>query len=329
MWTPVSTEIRLDDAAREFAAATADPPYLADLGPEAGRVAVEETQSGDTARPELVEEWFRIPHRSGEDIPTRILKPLANDPLLPSILYLHGGGWALGSAKTHDRLVRELVTGTDAAIVFPEYSRSPEARYPLALEQVYSVFQWINEHGAEVGLDSTRLAVAGDCAGGNLAAALTLLAKRDGHAPFVGQLLFYPITDAELASASYDEFAEGFWLRRDAMRWFWNQYTTSLEQRNEITASPLRARLDELVGLPPALVITAEADVLRDEGEAYASRLREAGVEAVAVRYAGTIHDFVMLDALRSSPSAEAAIRQGTSFLRDVFGRSPSDARAS
>jgi acetyl esterase/lipase len=216
--------------------------------------------------------------------------------------------------------VRELAVGTGAAVVFPEYDLSPEARYPVAIEQNYTVAQWIVTDGVHHQLDATRIAVAGDSVGGNMTAALTLMAKDRGDVPLTAQVLFYPVTDAAFDTGSYRQFAEGYFLRRDAMRWFWDQYTTDEAQRAEITASPLRATTEQLAGLPPALVITAEADVLRDEGEAYAGKLREAGVPVTAVRYQGIIHDFVMLNALADTHAARAAISQAVATLRTAFG---------
>jgi acetyl esterase/lipase len=205
--------------------------------------------------------------------------------------------------------------GANAAVVFPNYSLSPEAQYPTAIEESYAVATWVAQHGAEANLDPTRIAIAGDSVGGNMSAALTLLAKQRGDVSFVQQVLFYPVTDASFDTDSYHQFAEGYFLRRDAMQWFWDQYTIDTAQRAEITASPLRASIDELAGLPPALVITGEADVLRDEGEAYANKLRAAGVPVTAVRYQGIIHDFVMLNALRGTHAASAALAQAISTL--------------
>jgi acetyl esterase len=209
--------------------------------------------------------------------------------------------------------------GTGAAVVFPEYDRSPEARYPVAIEQSYATAKWVAEHGAEKNLDTTRIAIAGDSVGGNMTAAVTLLAKQRGDVSFRQQVLFYPVTDANFDTESYLKFAEGYFLGREGMKWFWDQYTTDLAQRAEITASPLRASLAELKDLPPALVITGEADVLRDEGEAYAAKLRQAGVPVTAVRYQGVIHDFVMVNALRETHAAEAAITQAIGVLRKAL----------
>lgn len=305
----------LEPAAAEFAKATANPPYLFDLAPAEGRKAVDDVQSGDIAKPAVDEEWITVSGGPTGSVRARIVKPAGAEGVLPVVLYIHGAGWVFGNAHTHDRLVRELAVGAHAAVVFPEYDLSPEARYPVAIEQNYAVAQWVVTEGAAKGLDGARLAVAGDSVGGNMAAALTLMAKERGDVTPVQQVLFYPVTDASFDTGSYHQFATGYFLRRDGMQWFWDQYTTDEAERAQITASPLRATTEQLTGLPPALVITAEADVLRDEGEAYANKLRQAGVPVTAVRYQGVIHDFVMLNALRGTHAADAAIRQASAVL--------------
>ncbi|MGF0174961.1 alpha/beta hydrolase [Streptomyces sp. Marseille-Q5077] len=310
----------LEPAAQAFVEATANPPYLFDLGPAEGRKTVDEVQSGEIAKPAVDEEWVTVSGGPTGEVKARIVRPAGATGTLPVIIYIHGAGWVFGNAHTHDRLVRELAVGTGAAVVFPEYDLSPEARYPVAVEQNYAVARWVVAEGASKELDASRIAVAGDSVGGNMTAALTLMAKERGDVPLVQQVLFYPVTDAAFDTGSYDRFAEGYFLRRDAMQWFWDQYTTDEAERAQITASPLRAGVEQLQGLPPALVITAEADVLRDEGEAYANKLREAGVPVTAVRYQGIIHDFVMLNALRGTRAAEAAIGQAVSVLKGAFG---------
>jgi acetyl esterase/lipase len=309
----------LEPAAQAFADATASPPYLFDLGPEAGRRAVDEAQSGDIARPDIEEEWITVSGGPTGGVRVRVLRPPRATGTLPVVLYLHGAGWVFGNAHTHDRLARELAVGAQAAVVFPEYSLSPEARYPVAVEEGYTVAQWITRDGAAKALDASRIAVAGDSVGGNMAIALTLMAKERGDVRFIQQVLFYPVTDARFDTASYRQFATGYFLRRDAMQWFWDQYAPDESDRARITASPLRAHPDQLRGLPPALVITAEGDVLRDEGEAYAAKLRLAGVPVTAVRYEGVIHDFVMLNALRETRGADAAINQAAAALRSAL----------
>jgi len=309
----------LEPAAQAFAEATANPPFLADLPPSEGRALVDEVQSGEVAKPDVDEEWITIAGGPTGEVRVRIVKPRGATGVLPVILYIHGAGWVFGDARTHDRLVRELAVGAGAAVVFPEYDRSPEVRYPVAIEQNYAVAQWVVDNGAAKRLDAARFVVAGDSVGGNMAAALTLMAKDRSGPTLAAQVLFYPVTDANFNTPSYEQFAEGYYLRRDAMPWFWDQYTTDDAQRNEITASPVRATREQLAGLPPALVITAEADVLRDEGEAYANKLRDAGVAVTAVRYQGIIHDFVMLNALRETHAADAAIRQAIAFLSEAL----------
>ncbi|MDI2128291.1 alpha/beta hydrolase [Yinghuangia seranimata] len=313
----MSNQPVLEPAAQDFADATAQPPFLYQIPPAEGRTAVDGVQSGEgVALPPVDEEWVTVQGGPTGAVRVRIVRPRGVIGTLPVVLYIHGAGWVFGNAHTHDRLVRELAVGARAAVVFPEYDLSPEARYPVAIEQNYSVAQWIVREGHGKGLDGTRLAVAGDSVGGNMTAALTLMAKQRGDVRIVRQVLFYPVTDAAFDTDSYLRFAEGYFLRRDAMRWFWDQYTTDEADRARITASPLRASLDELTGLPPALVITAEADVLRDEGEAYAAKLRAAGVPVTALRVQGAIHDFVMLNALRGTQAAELAIGLATDTLR-------------
>ncbi|WP_040793956.1 alpha/beta hydrolase [Nocardia higoensis] len=309
----------LEPAAQEFVTATANPPYLFDLGPIEGRKTVDEVQSEEIRKPEVDEQWVTVQGGPTGQVPVRIVRPAGATGTLPVILYIHGAGWVFGNARTHDRLVRELAVGAGAAVVFPEYDLSPEARYPVAIEQNYVVARWVVIEGAANGLDPARLAVAGDSVGGNMAVALTLMAKERGDVPLVQQVLFYPVTDANFDTGSYHQFATGYFLRRDGMQWFWDQYTTDRAERAQITASPLRATTEQLAGLPPALVITAEADVLRDEGEAYAAKLRAAGVPVVATRYQGIIHDFVMLNALRGTNAAEAAIAQAVTTLRKAL----------
>ncbi|MFJ9722150.1 alpha/beta hydrolase [Streptomyces sp. NPDC101209] len=310
----------LEPAAQAFVEATANPPYLFDLGPVEGRKTVDEVQSGEIDKPAVDEEWITVSGGPTGSVRARVVRPAGATGTLPVILYIHGAGWVFGNAHTHDRLVRELAVGADAAVVFPEYDLSPEARYPVAIEQNYAVARWIVEQGASKDLDAGRIAVAGDSVGGNMTAALTLMAKERGDVPLVQQVLFYPVTDASFDTASYHQFATGYFLRRDGMQWFWDQYTTDEAERAQITASPLRASTEQLTGLPPALVITGEADVLRDEGEAYANKLRTAGVPVTAVRYQGIIHDFVMLNALRETHAAEAAINQAVATLRTALG---------
>jgi len=310
--------IQLESEAQAFAEAVAKPPFLFERGPEKGRPFFDQVQSGPAVKlPVDIEELTIEDGPSNRHVSIRILRPLHAPAVLPVIIYIHGAGWVFGNQHTHDRLIRELAIGTRAAVVFPNYSLSPEAKYPTAIEESYAVLRWVAEHGHSRGMDPARVAVAGDSVGGNMSAAVTLMAKERGGPVLQRQLLFYPVTDAAFDTESYHQFAEGYHLRRDAMQWFWDQYTTNAGERNEITASPLRAGIEQLNGLPPALIITAEADVLRDEGEAYANKLRAAGVRVTAVRFQGTIHDFVLLNALANTAAAHGAIALANAWLRD------------
>jgi acetyl esterase len=311
--------ITLEPAAQQVADLTAKPPFLYQLGPEGARKVLDDIQSAPINKPEIVDEWITVPADVG-DVRVRIVKPVNAPGLLPVILYVHGGGWILGNAGTHDRLVRELAVGAKAAVVFVEYDRSPEARHPVAIEQAYATAQWIVAEGAGRGLDANRMTVAGDSVGGNMAAVLAILAKQRGDVRFVHQSLYYPVTDAGQESASYKEFADGPFLTAKAMAWFWDAYLPDVNKRNDVTVSPLRASLEQLSGLPPALVIVDENDVLRDEGEAYARRLLQSGVPTTCVRYNAIIHDFMMLNPVRSTQAANAAIEQAIGTLRKVFG---------
>jgi acetyl esterase/lipase len=264
------------------------------------------------------ERWFTVPAEVG-DVRVRIVRPPDVTDALPAIVYMHGGGWVLGNAHTHDRLVREFAVGTGAAVVFVEYDRSPEAHYPVAIEQGYATAQWIVREGAANGLDPERIAVAGDSVGGCMTAALALMAHDRGDVRFVQQSMYYPVTDAAMDTGSYKQFAEGYFLAAKGMAWFWDAYLPDLERRSEAYASPLRASDEQLAGLPPAFVIVDEADVLRDEGEAYAARLRAAAVAVTTVRYDGITHDFMMLNPLSSTHATRAAVAQAISILRDAL----------
>jgi acetyl esterase len=312
------TEIKpvLEPAAQEFADATANPPQLYGLPVAEGRKMVDSVQDGDIPAPPVDITDLMIAGGPSGEVSIKIFRPQGAPGELPVLLFTHGAGWVFGDAHTHGRLVAELATRAGAAAVFTNYTLSPEAKYPTALEEIYAVLEWISGHGAEQGLDPARIAVSGDSVGGNMTTAITIMAKQRGGPAIAAQLLYYPVTNANFDTGSYHQFATHYWLSRQGMQWYWDQYTTDPAQRAEITASPLRASLDELSGLPPAMVIVGEADPLRDEGEAYAAKLRSAGVPVTAVRYGGIIHDFVMVNALRDTHAAKAATAQGGEFLR-------------
>jgi acetyl esterase len=325
---PASQDYGLEPAAADFARAAAEPPAVYELAPQVARQVLEDIQGGWTSKPDVVSTWTNVP-TTGGPVPVRIVRPVGCVGPLPAVLYLHGGGWVLGNSETHDRLVRELAVGADAAIVFVEYDRAPEAPYPVALEQAHAVARWVTRQGDAVDLDPARLAVAGDSSGGNLAAALAIMAEQRGEVRFVHQSLYYPATDAGQDSDSYREFAHGPHLTAAAMAWFWDAYVPDPAMRGATTVSPLRASLEELAGLSETLIIVGECDVLRDEGEAYGRRLTAAGVRCTSIRYNGTLHDFMMLNALRETAAATAAISQAARVLRGVLhpGRTPEEER--
>ena len=310
----------LDKPAAELAAYLAQGPGLSELPLEEVRKSLEGAQAG-VPMPDVDEAWITVPADVG-DVNVLLIKPRGADADLPVVLYMHGGGWIFGSASSHGRLAAELAVASHAAVAFIEYTLAPEAKYPVQIEQCYGVARWVIEEGDAHGLDSSRIAVAGDSAGGNMATVLCLMAKQRGDVTFVQQSMYYPMTDAltDQDSESYRLFRDGPYGDAKTMEWFWSTYVPEEELRSESTVSPLHATLDELKGLPPALVIVDENDIIRDQGEAYATKLREADVPTASVRFNGTMHDFMMLAVLRDSETTHAAMSLAASTFRRAFG---------
>jgi len=302
-------------------------PPIYQLSPEEARTVLEKIQSVPVEKPRVTVEEKTIPVGPKGGVSINIVRPEGIDEMLPIIMYFHGAGWVMGSAFTHERLVYQLAAETRAAVVFVNYSRSPEAKFPLAIEEAYAATEYIFEERSKLNLDPSRLAVAGDSVGGNMAIAVTLLAKERKGPKIQHQVLFYPVTSSELNTPSYQQFSEGPWLTKAAMEWFWNAYEPDVSARKNLLISPLHSSIDQLKGLPPALIITAENDVLRDEGEQFAHKLTQAGVEVTAVRFLGTIHDFVMLNALAKTPPTKEALKLTTSHLLEVFQKQSSKIR--
>lgn len=312
----MTERISLEKSAIEFSDANAPHPRIYELPPEEGRALLEKVQESPVDKLPVDIEDLKVDTGQWGSINVRFVRPEGNTDKLPVIFYIHGAGWVFGSAQTHDKLIRELAVRTNSVVVFPEYSRSPEAKYPTAIEQSYAVLQKLSELAESKGLDLTELAVAGDSVGGNMATVMTILTKERQGLPIQKQLLFYPVTDANFTTDSYQEFAENYFLTKEGMKWFWDQYTTDDSERSEITASPLRATSEDLADLPPALILTGEADVLRDEGEAYARKLRDVGVAVIQVRFQGMIHDFVMVNSLDQTNATRAAMLLATQWLQ-------------
>ena len=287
---------------------------LETLSPIDARNVLIGAQKGAKLAPADVSE--KIIMVDGKPLNLTIVRPAGAKGVLPAFMFFHGGGWILGDYPTHERFVRDLVADSGAVAVFVNYSPSPESRYPAAINEAYGATKWVAENGAQIQVDGTRLAVAGNSVGGNMAAVVALKAKANGGPKLRAQVLFWPVTNANFEDASYNEFANDHFLTKGMMKWFWDAYTTNPIQRQEIYASPLLATPDQLKDLPPALVQTAEKDVLRDEGEAYARKLDGAGVTVVATRYNGMIHDFGLLNVLSGIPTTRAALHQASEELR-------------
>lgn len=248
----------------------------------------------------------------------RIVRPEGASGALPVVMYFHGGGWVMGDKLTHDHLIRELAAGSKSAVVFVDYDNAPAVRYPTNNEQAYAALEYVAKNGASLSLDGSRIAVAGDSAGGNMAASVTLMAKERKGPRIAHQVLFYPVTADISDNESYQLFGNGPYLTTKAMHYFLDANFPA-DRRGEVLAFPLQASVEQLRNLPSGTIIVAENDLLRAEGEAYGRKLLEAGVSVNSSRYNGTIHDFVMLNALAGSRAAKAAIVQASTALHGAL----------
>lgn len=318
---PAETDPSIQSQTREFLKAlnSGGGKPLEQLSPADARQVLVGAQESVEADYSGIEESEKTITQDGLSVTIHVVRPLGATGILPVFMFFHGGGWVLGDYPTHRRLVRDLVVESGAVAVFPDYTPSPEAQYPVAIHQAYAATKWVAAHGAEIGVDGSKLAVAGNSVGGNMAAAIALLAKDQNGPRLRQQVLLWPVTNADFDTESYHDFAEGRFLTRNMMIWFWDNYTTEPGRRAEIYASPLKATADQLKGLPPALVQTAENDVLRDEGEAYARKLDEAGVPTTLTRYQGMIHDYGLLNPLAHVPAVQTAIRQAAVVLQHAL----------
>lgn len=290
-------------------------PPIDQVGPELAReqMRAERASMGPSAPVARIRDCA-VPGPAGE-IPIRVYAPENSAPL-PVLVYFHGGGWVLGDLDTHHNVACSLANKSGCMVVAVDYRRAPEHKYPAAAEDCYAAAQWLMQNAGSLGGDASRVAIGGDSAGGNLAAAVTLMARDRGGRQPQFQVLVYPVADHSLNTASYRDFAEGYLLSRSMMAWFWDCYLPKPADGQQPYASPLRAK--DLRGLPPALVLTAEYDPLRDEGEAYAARLCEAGVPVTLTRYDGMIHAF--FSRLDRFELADIAHQQVAAALRKAFG---------
>lgn len=268
-----------------------------------------------------IDETERIISQNGYEVKIHIAKPKDVKENAPVFVFIHGGGWVLGDYPTHRRLVRDLVVASGAVAVFPDYTPSPEAKYPVAINQIYATTQWVAENGKQIGVNGNNLAVVGNSVGGNMATVIALMAKNKKGPDIKLQVLLWPVTDANFETQSYNLFEEGRFLTKNMMKWFWDNYLPAIDKRKDIYASPLQANLEQLKGLPQTLVQTAENDVLRDEGEAYARKLNEAGVKVTLTRYNGLIHDYGLLNPIAHVSAVQMATLQAAVMIKDVLNK--------
>ena len=289
------------------------------LSPVDARAVLVDAQKSVIVDYSGIEESERTITQDGLTVKIHIVKPIGAKSESPVFIFIHGGGWVLGDYPTHRRLVRDLVVDSGAVAVFPDYTPSPEARYPMPTNQIYAATKWVSLHGSEIGVNGKNLAVVGNSVGGNMTASVVLMAKEKKEPKIKLQIMLWPVTDANFETASYRDLGEGRFLTRNMMIWFWDNYLPDVEKRKEIYASPLQASLDELAGLPPALIQVAENDVLRDEGEAYARKLDEAGVSVTLTRYGGLIHDYGLLNPIAKVPAVKTALLQAAACIRKTL----------
>src|SRR5262245_42597433 len=254
--------------------------------------------------------------QDGLKVPLHIVRPAGSKTVLPAFIFIHGCGWVLGGLPTHERFVRDLVADSGFTAVFVNYTPSPEAHYPTAINEIYAAAKWVAAHGDEIGVDGKRLAIVGNSVGGNMTAAVALKAKHSGVPEFKCQVMLWPVTDANFDTDSYLEYAEGYFLSRAMMKWFWDAYAPDQAKRREIYASPLQATAEQVKGLPPTLIQVAGNDVLRDDGLAYSRKLDAAGVDVTSVRYENLIHDYGLLNAISQVPAVRDALHQTAEMLK-------------
>lgn len=283
---------------------------LYELSPEEARAFLANLQKEDYKYLEAEVRDLELETEEAGAVSVRLVRPSdKKEELLPLIVYSHGGGWVMGDSEVYDMTIRKLAKKSKSAVAFINYSRSPEAKYPKAINQIYAALKYFAINGAKYNIDTEHIAIAGDSAGGNMATAVAIKAIKENGPNICFQALIYPVTDAEMKTESYKEFRDGPWLTQKAMEYFWNAYLPDKSYKDEIMVSPLKAELEDLEGLPPTLIITDENDVLRDEGEAYARKLIEAGVDTVSIRINNLHHDFIMLNSLRESKAVKTAFK--------------------
>ncbi len=296
-----------------------DGPPLEALSPKDARQVLIGAQNSVTYDYSDIEESERTITQDGQTMTIHIVKPKGAKDNLPVFMFFHGGGWVLGDYPTHRRLVRDLVVKSGAVAVFPDYTPTPDAKFPVAINQAYAATVWVSKNGKSIGVDGSRLAVAGNSVGGNMSTVVALMAKENQGPKLAFQLLLWPLVDADMSRPSYKKFAQGRFLTTSTMKWMWDMYLPNPVDRKQKYVSPINASLEDLKGLPPALIQVAENDILFDEGVAYGRKLDEAGVPTTVTVYNGMIHDYGMLNPLSHVPGVKEALTQASAVLRDAL----------
>lgn len=319
----IAGDPRLSNGTKEFLKAlnSPAPPELEKLSPAEARQVLEGAQASADVNYSGIDETEKTIDADGYEIKLNIVRPEGADEKLPVFMFIHGGGWVLGDYPTHRRMVRDLVVNSGFAAVFVNYTRTPEAVYPQQLHEIYAALRWVAENGGEINVDGTNLAIVGNSVGGNLAAVTCLLAKEKGGPAIKSQILMWLVADADFERGSWQEFGEARFLTAPLMKWMWDLYIPGAKDRKDHHASPLQSTLEQLKGLPPALIQVAENDILRDEGEAYGRKLDEAGVEVTTIRYDGMIHDFGLLNALANEPGTKSLFLHAAAELKRRLGK--------
>jgi acetyl esterase len=315
---PFATDQHIDPQVIEFLKAlnTGGPGLETLPVPDARQVLVG-AQASANVDLSGVETTQRTIDQDGYTVPLHIVRPTGTaGTVLPVFIFIHGGGWVLGDFPTHQRMVRDLVVESGYVAVFVDYTPSPDAQYPQAINEIYAATKWVAENGAEINVDGQSLAIVGNSVGGNMTTVTCLQAKEKGGPHIKLQILMWPVTSAAFSTESFELYSQDRFLTAPLMKWMWSTYTTDSAQRQEIHASPLNATPEQLAGLPPALIQVAENDILRDEGEAYGRQLSAAGVPATTIRYNGMIHDFGLLNALAEVPAVKSLFVHAAAELK-------------
>lgn len=312
-----ATDTNIEAGTREFLKLlNAGGTPLEELSKEDARAVLVNAQASVKVDYSGIEESEKTITEDGISVKLNIVRPKGAAANVPAFIFVHGGGWILGDYPTHKRLVRDLVVLSGCAAVFVNYTPSPEAKYPTALNEIYATAKWVSKNGSEIKVDGKKLALVGNSAGGNMAAATALYTKEKNGPEIKFVNLLWPVADTSFETESYQKFATHRFLTAPTMKWMFDQYTTNEDERQDYHIALVNATAEQLKGFPPTLIQVAENDILRDEGETFGRNLDEAGVTVSTVRYNGTIHDFGLLNALATQPSTKAMLEHAAASLK-------------